>query len=496
MRVLYYILAALWGLSFWYIPTHDPDLGWHLFGGSWTLSHGDVPRQDFINSYGGFWIDYHWLGQIFIFQGYEQFGLTGLRWALGIFMMIFGLVFARLIEVSAGSRVPYILQGSLLIVLGECIKTVSSIRPHMFVLFLLLISLLILIRPRRKTLEIPALCLLTILAANIHVYWVLIPFLWIIYRIVPRYLKSDLSSPFLVWIVFFGLLFAGGISPYGIFTTDQNPGAALANYFIIFDYLDLSPELKSSITEMRSAFSKIELLSCTLVFVILLIAMCFSRGLLRRDFGSVSAALVGALQAVRMVKFASIFGILSAPITSKLILRLLVNKLKLPLRSLYRVQPFVLSAFALFWAQKAYFDSPALNNTDDYMSYYIPSQACRAIEGLNLSPSQGRDHIRVLTHFDFGGWCRWVAYEQNPTFDLRVTTDGRTQLVPPEHFLRFFDLYAMRNNWSQTLQEAAADVIVVHKKQSLAQFLIRQPNLWRLAYEDPSFALFIPEKTN
>lgn len=487
-------MAALWGLSFWYIPTHDPDLGWHLLGGSWTLSNGDVPRQDFINSYGGFWIDYHWLGQILIFLGYEELGLTGLRWAFGVFMMIFAMVFARLIEISAGSRTPYVLQAGVLILLGECIKTVSSIRPHMFVLFLLTITLIILIRPRRKIFEIPILILVTILSANIHVYWVFIPFLWLTYRIIPRYLKQDVSAPLTIWAVFFGLILAGWISPYGIITTDTNPGAFLANYFIIFDYLDLSPELKASITEMRSAFSKVELLSLTISGVILLIALCCSRGLLVREFALVSTALVGVFQAIKMVKFASIFGIFSAPITSKLILKLIVSKLKFPLRSIYRVQPVVLSFIAIFWAQKAYFESPALNDTNSYMEYFIPTKACRAIEGLNLETSHGRDHIRALTHFDFGGWCRWIVYESNPKFDLRVTTDGRTQLVPPEHFAKFFDLYAMRNGWSRTLQEAAPDVIVVHKKQSLAQFLIQQPNRWRLAHEDPSFALFVPQK--
>jgi hypothetical protein len=487
-------MAALWGLSFWYIPTHDPDLGWHLFGGSWTLSHGDVPRQDLINSFGGFWIDYHWLGQIFIFKGYEEIGLTGLRWAFGLFMMIFSLAFARLIEASAGSRVPYLLQAGVLILLGECIKTVSSIRPHMFVLFLLTLVLNILIKPRANRLEIPILFLVTILAANIHVYWIFIPFLWLTYRVIPRYLKGDTSSPLIVWLTFFGLIFAGVVSPYGIFTTDANPGAVLANYFIIFDYLDLSPELKASITEMRTAFSKLELLSVSLVIIVLLIVLNFSRGLIVREFGPVSAALLGAVQASRMIKFASIFGIFSAPIASKLILRLFVRKIRFPLRSIYRIQPLILSVFTIFWAQKAYFESPALNDTTHYMDYFIPSKACAAIEGLNLNRSHGRDHIRVLTHFDFGGWCRWIAYERNPAFDIRVTTDGRTQLVPPDHFIKYFDLYAMRNNWAMTLHEADADVILVHKKQSLAQFLIKQPSHWMLAYEDPAFALFLPLK--
>jgi hypothetical protein len=496
MRIIFYLIAALWGLSFWFMPTHDPDFGWHLFGGGWVVNNSDVPRVDLINTYGGFWVDYHWLAQVIFYKLYNLIGLDGLRYSFGLFMMIFAIFMARLIENNSSRRIPYIILSSVFLLLGSCIKETASIRPHVIGLLLLVISLLFLSNPKKIKLELITLILLAVLGSNIHVYWILIPFLWFFYRVLPRYTNHSSDSAWYVWGGFFAICAAGFISPYGIFSTETDPLAMFANYAVIFDYVGMSGDFGRLIKEFQPGLYIIGPVSFVALLFIVVLSATSTKGFVLRHFNSFGSSIVGVIMLIKAIKFASIFGVFAIPIFSRLFPVFIFRRLCMPLRLVRRLEPIIGFCVIIFLAQKVYFDAPINNDTSPYMEDEVPLKACAAIESLGLMPSHGRSHVRVMTYFDDGGWCRWSAYEKNPQFDMRVTNDGRTQLIPAEHFKEHSDLYALRNNWAQTLDRSLPDVVLVRKNQALAQYLVRAQSAWKLTYQDNVFALFVPIKVS
>ena len=492
MRFIYYLIAASWGLSFWYVPTHDPDFGWHLLGGAAVLTTGDVPREDFINSFGGYWIDYHWLGQVILYKAHQTLGFENLRYAFGIFMALFGVLFGYLIEQNYPKRSPRFIPILILLILGESLRSTSSIRPQIFGLLGILTSLIILARARGGKTELPILFLISILIVNIHVYWVFIPTCWFIYRIVPRYVLNANISFLYAWGGLFLLASAGLISPYGIFESKQGIGI-WSNYAVIMDYLMMPEELSRAIIEFQPGLSRSSPYFYGVILFIIVCSSVISLGLLKRFFSDCSLALLGLWQSIKAIKFASIFSIFAAPLLVRLSPIFLFKNLKIPHLLAKKYDFAILSLILIGSIFRAAVSSPYLNDMSSYMTFELPGEACRKIESLNLSQTNNRNHIRALTHFDFGGWCRWFVFEQNPNFDLRVTTDGRTQLVPPDHFKKYFDLYSLKNDWAQTLLRTKPDVVVVKKEQPLAQFLVRASSDWVLVHEDATFALFIPK---
>lgn len=478
------------------MPTHDPDFGWHLFGGAWVVSNGDVPRSDLINTFGGFWVDYHWLAQVVFYKLYKTLGLDGLRYAFGGFMMIFSICLARILEQSSTRRTPYIILSSILLLLGACIKETASIRPHLIGLLLLAISLLVLLDKKRRRSELVVVLFLAVIGANVHVYWVFIPLLWFLWRVLPRYVHNSIDSVWYVWGGFFAICSAGFVSPYGIFTTDLEPTARFANYAVLLDYVGMSSDFGRLIKEFQPGLAIIGPVFYVVLIFIVVMSSTLTRGFVRRHFNTLGLAILSLGMTLKAIKFASVFGLFSIPVFSRLFPIFVFRKLRFPVRMVRKIEPIVGLMIVIFLAQKAYFDAPFNNDTTSYMEYEVPLKACAEIESLGLAPLNGRSHLRVMTYFDDGGWCRWSAYEKNPLFDMRVTNDGRTQLIPADHFKEHSDLYALRNDWAQTLDRTLPDVVLVRKNQALAQYLVRAQSAWQLKYQDNVFALFVPVRAS
>jgi len=494
MKAWLYIFAFLFGLSFWAMPTHDPDLGWHLLGGAWTLEHGDVPRQDIINSFAVEWIDYHWLAQIIFFKIYSFAGFVGLRIFLGLIMALLCMGIMQIVITETSKKVSSIVPLLSFLILATFVGEVTSVRPHVIGLLIILLGFSILRKSRfKKDFDFKFLLffVLTAILSNIHVYWVLMPFLWFVFQCLPRFYKSNSSTALYAWGGLILVSFAGFLSPYGIFSST---GSYLANYVVIYDYLVMPKKLREFINEFKPGLS-------AETFVPLLILFCTALSFRFENFKKLSAkagdsilAITALILSIRALKFISLYGIFAAPIVSRNMSTLF--RKSLPITDLY-LKRFSLPLFAasfIYISFHVYTSAPWVLDNSSYMDEYLPIKACAKIPTLDLSLKTGRDHIRVMTHFNYGGWCRWIAYETDPNFNMKVTTDGRTQLVPVKDYEASFDLYRLKNNWAQTLIKWSPDVVLVEKSSALAQILIRAPQEWKLVHEDPFFALFLPNQ--
>lgn len=106
-------------------------------------------------------------------------------------------------------------------------------------------------------------------------------------------------------------------------------------------------------------------------------------------------------------------------------------------------------------------------------------------------PKSEGSHLRLLTNFNQGGWCRWAMHDAAPDSDIRVTLDGRTQYVPDKRFRDANTLFSAQPGWEQILSSLQPDAALIPKNQALAAALANSTH-WRLLLQDKDYVVFVP----
>lgn len=490
--LLLYIALILYGLSLWEWPPHSPDLGWHLLGGKWILENGKVPGADFINSFNATWHDYHWLGQVIFYKVYSFGGYEALQLFVGLCLAtLFKLLVDIIRLIDTENKLPLLVTLLLSLFSARAVAQVASVRPQIILLLLLALSLKILLQ--KKPFELFKICVLTVLAVNIHVYWVFIPILWGALRVVPTINSISDREMLKKGLVGFVLLtLSGFISPYGIIPFMQSgEHPFFINYALLFDYLLMPETLQNSIGEMKNVFAAKGILPSLLLLVIALFGHFFTVKLSKERFGALFLFLFALLLSIRSLKFVAVFAVFSLPWLVRAISVGL--EIKTPKPKVEKAYMLLASLSILYFGGMAGYHFPYTNSKYSHVEAMLPIGACREMAKLNLSP-KNEDHVRVLTHFNYGGWCRWILDEEAPEKDFRVTTDGRTQWVDPARIKASFDLFSLKGQWRNTLSKWNPDIALVWKQSQLAQLMALDPANWKLVYQDSSFAVFLPQR--
>ena len=492
-RVLALLAVLLSSLCLATPPT-DPDLGWHLLGGAWIVAHRAVPASDFINSFNPSWHDYHWLGQLGLFGLFSLGGYRLLSVALALLMCALLLILSAIVASNRLAARHGSVAALFLLFSAALLLQIAQIRPQMVALAGVAYALWLMLHPPWKW-ELLVLAPLTVLLANIHVYWVFVPFLWFAYRCVPRLFRRRSLSPGLAWGGLALLSAAAFVSPYGLFVERGALPGVLMNYALVYEYLSIPSILRSTVGEFRSPFAMpgpgFYLL---LLSIVLFLRNVHLRRLLARPGSAVGGAVAFAL-AASGAKYVGVFAILGLPLlldTQAAVVRDTLARID-TLAGGRRVSLLVVAAaFAamlLAWW-------PPVAPSEEALRARYPLGACEAIPSLGLARRGERDHLRILTHFDYGGWCRWFIFEKDPSADIRVTTDNRTQGVPPEFYADSMDLFFVRHAWARTLGRWAPDAIVIRKDYPLAQVLALAHDQWAMRYEDDDWAVFVPSASS
>lgn len=469
-RVAYFSLllaAALWGVSFYFPPPFDPDLGWQLFGGSWILQHGEVPRADPINAFNLVWHDYHWLAQIFIFKVYQLWSWTGLKLLLAVtsaVMLILSVINSTATE-SAKKLLPVI----GLATLGWLVSEVLSLRPQLFALIFLLLAQFVLQRRIKGSLIF--IFVLTAITANMHVYWVFFPMLWLCYRTLPQWYSGefhriDLYSPLI-------LLLAPVLSPYGVFGLNSG-GSVFENYFLLISYLHTPAVVTDTVAEFRSTLALSLKRSIPFLVLLMTLAWCWNRKVAKENLPDILISVITALFAVVAAKYLGLFCTIGA-----------AGVIKLLEQSSSAAQNR--SVWALAVALTATIRLLILPQVDalEGINQVEPYSQCRHL-GVEYNESHS---ARILTHFDHGGWCRFALHEVRPEIDFRVTTDNRTQSVPSRHYDLMYDLFRLRGGWNETLSSWKPDFAVMHKDFPLTTMLLLAKQDWAVVQYSGPFVL-------
>ncbi|RMD86517.1 MAG: hypothetical protein D6808_03145, partial [Candidatus Dadabacteria bacterium] len=386
----YMLIAFIWGLGFWGMPMHDPDLSWHLLAGKWILANNSVPSTDFINAFAKTWIDYHWLSQILFYLCYKIGGFFGLRVLLGILMGILSsLVMAT---VAVQWRGKEALNVAVLISFFAAmypIGALTSIRPHVIALITIAISQIVVLSKTSRTKQLLALFFLTALTANIHVYWIFIPFIWVSYRIFPRCLDREELAPLYVWGGFFLLALSGTLSPYGFFGKE----GIFSNYYPLYEYFTMSSELKKRILELKPLFAAGGSMPSVIFFCALAIASKYSIKRACAQYKIIFPALILLFLTLGSLKFASLLSLFSIyPLTKALLMLRRTAKKTIPLPVRFFERSFFLWLVLLVVSLRAYFNSPWVYENSFFFDEELPIKECSKIPSL----ADGRSSILIL----------------------------------------------------------------------------------------------------
>jgi len=476
MRASLVILASLLGLRLWNIGIADPDLSWHLLGGAWTATTGQVPSYDFINFFNSQWRDYHWLAQVIFYFVNSLFGYPGLMILTAIIMAHTFTIFVEIIEISAPRKKSLLVNTLLLIISCLMVSHVYSVRPQMIALWGLAVATHILLK--KSNFEFTKLVLLGCFLVNVHIYWVFIPLLWVLHRVIPALLlkreRQLLNSRLTKGVI---LALIGFVSPYGI-----------QNYQLVYEYLTIDPYFRDTIREFQSPFLVRGTLTWVLVacFIFLSRVISLRRGLARIQLSA--PAILGAILAFSAAKFLSLFVVFALPFLSNQ-LNLRLNRFAPRLIRLEQKVSLVL-VVCLITISTVFI---SVNNPwalgakwEEELSTGYPISACQHLARI---ASSEKVQVRVLAHFNYGAWCRYTVFQSRPGLDLRVSTDGRTQDADPKKVKLSGELFSGQGEWRNTLQEWAPNYVIVSKQHALSQ-LLGLSGGWKSEYEDKNFSLF------
>ncbi len=479
MRYGTYLIAVIFGLIYWGQTVTDPDLGWHLLGGEWIVSNRSLPTYDFINSFNTSWHDYHWLAQILIFKIYSYGGFPLLKLSFGLLMAYFAKVVVDIIYLSSGRKPSSLLILLSLFVILSSVAYVASVRPQTIGITLIAVIIRRLLQRPTKY-EIPLLLLLTVMIANMHVYWVFGPLLWGAYRVLPWLLKHARHSGSYSLGGLALLSLAGLLTPYG---TDT--------YILLLDYIKMPAILKDSIIEFQSGLKMGVEAPIFILAYLMILSRIFTLKRSLVTVGATCTALVAPLLAVQSAKFFPLFALLGGPYMIRhgsLSMRKLIPN---AIQNEARYVKTVLGALTILACIAAASRFPYLESqsTAKALNQGYPMQACQKLAELAADRVSLHGHIRVLSHFNYGGWCRWAAYQRSSKTDLRVTMDGRTQYVPEIRYKEDDKIWKLKDGWKEVLDAWAPDYAIVGIDQPFRQILKTLPE-WESVHKDKYFELF------
>jgi hypothetical protein len=475
--LLPYLIAIPYGLQFWGVPPFDPDLGFHLFGGAYIWNQifnsgisgiADwVPNQDPINSFRNNWHDYHWLAQLIFYLIYKIGGYKLLYCSFGLLCGYLAKVLTDICIIVRKNYEDLAITTIIVIFALITIEQIASLRPQVLALTIISMTLRRLVSPKKNH-EIWYIFVFTVVLANIHVYWIFPPILWIIYR-------YNNSFSFISSIVL--LLIAPLISPYGLFNLNgKNLSDFIQNYIIVLDYLNTPKSFASGIAEFRSTFSASGIPRISLLLGLIIFSRTISVALAKKITDHVATFILGLIFAYKSLKFSGLYGITLIPFLATI---LKINFINIKLL-------YPLPIFLIFYS---FYRIPSEENLINQIEQNRPVVACKKLAEINFKKGLTQNK-RILTYFDEGGWCMWSLLQLNKHNHFRVTSDGRTQGISEDLAKKSLGIFWLEDGWNKTLLEWQPDAVIASRKHPLTKVLFMLPNMWKLNYRDSNFALF------
>jgi hypothetical protein len=448
---------------------HDPDMWWHLKTGEVIWTTHTIPTTDLFSYTTNHhaWIPHEWLSQVLIYGAYRLGGYSGLMLWLCFFtasLLIAGYILCSLY--SGNSKTA--LLGALTIWLFGTIG--FAVRPQMIGYLLLIFELLLLhlgqTRDRRWFLGLPPLFAIWINCHGSFFFGIALAALFLFSSYFDFQIGSLVATSWdsprrrtmtLALILSVAALF---LNPVGV-KMILYPLNTMLDMAMRFSPISEFQPLQFS--DGRS-FLFLGVLGSIFLLVILRGAELLWRELL--------ILTVGTWFAASHVRMLFIFGILAAPVLSRLI------STSWDRYDAERDRPFanaVLMAVSLFVVFLAF---PKQKNLETQVEDRSPVRAVEFVKANHLSGP-------MLNDWDFGGYLIWAAPE-HPVF-----IDGRGDIFEWAGVVDQFGKWAQLQSDPNTLLNKYGISFCVLSRDSPMIVVLRLLPGWKEAYSDNVSAIFV-----
>lgn len=449
------VIMAVLGFVLGHRSLPPYDFGWHLAGGLWMLEHGNVPLSDPFGAEGAFWLCYSWLFEVasallFSLGGFDI--LQSTQSLFVVFMTMAACFYVRFFSSRAGNAnsPPELLALLVLLLLSSAFW---YLRPQtlslVFFGFLLVLA-------ESKRLHLAYLVPLTLLWANIHVYWLAVPAIVFLYSVLLPPQSATVRERLRALFTALLCMLTAAVNPYGT-----------QMFFGMFEYAFDHEVGYGLITEFKGLSSE-QGLYFYLTLLSLLGILCRAKYAFQR----VSAALLclwflSALAAFAQIKYLGFFALTSAGVIPNLF------ESKEEEKNSGSLSPvlFGISILAFFSATWALFEpAPALSSRHQELLQIADE----------LQVREGGTEEFVFNDFNDGGWLAlalWLARPQGVlSSPLKTTIDGRTLVMGAKRLSEYQKIALNHPQWCQTLKSWNATSAILPKGSPLSQALLEDYN--------------------
>jgi len=448
---------------------NDPDMWWHLKMGEiiWTTHH--IPTVDLFSYTARYhtWIPHEWLSQLTIYAAYRAGGYSGLMaWLciLSAILLVAGYVLCSI--VSGNSKVAFL--GVLVIWLFATVG--FAVRPQMIGYVLLIVELLLLHLGRTR---------------DPRWFWTLPPLfaLWV-------NCHGSFFIGMVIAVTAYALSFVG-FQAGSLVSVKWEPARrrylawslalSIAALFMnpvgrsqIFYPIDTMLHQSIGLSQVQE-WQPLQITDARAVPFLLLLLCVFLLVMVRRSEMQLQELVflaLGTWMALSHQRMLFVFGILIAPVLSRMLSDLWGNYDAEHDRPLLNAAFILLSLFAAMWA--------------------FPSQRALATQVEQTNPAKAltflkTHHIsgRMLNEYVYGGYLIWAAPEY-PVF-----VDGRADVFEWTGVLRDFGKWAtLESDPRELLDKYGIDFCLISREAPMARVLPLMGD-WKAAYSDTQAIIFV-----
>jgi len=428
------------GFFLGYRPLADVDIGWHLAGGLWMHNTGQLITKDPLGAGERFWWCYSWLVELLFAATYQVGEFNALLFLQGLFVALFcfsSVIFVR--AFTPRGMYPELLALGILIV---GVSPVLALRPQLLSLIGFMAVLLLV---KRQTPPLITLAILTILWANIHVYWCFVPLVvGLRYVLFPS--DSAPKKRIIALITTASLASLGLLTPYGSLQLSGLFSYAFSHSVaneLILEFAPLSPSLGPYF-----------LFAC---LTVLLHVALLRQALREKEYFYVVLSVVFLFAGLMRVKFFPLYIISTTPLLIQFSLNRITNSneaLKPAKVTSVVAAAFVVSIFSLSWHQLR-----SISPVDAKYQELIKITRDLTAQGA------------VLNRFNDGGWLSLALYLNRPAGSdealLKPVIDGRTLVQGEEKLRQYRKVHHLQSGWLEVVEAWNPEFAVLERGDPL-----------------------------
>lgn len=448
----------------------DPDLFWHIRGGSDIIENGKIVLKDSWNYLfeGKEWVNQQWLIEVIFASLYNIGGISLIFFFKGIIAGLIGLILFKSFE-RVDKSVSFI---STIIVIS-IIARYFMMRTQFFsfLFFSILFYILEKLPFQKRFIAIPP---LFVIWANSHAFFGLGLFsltLFVLGEILLKLLKVKSFTPIFQRDNIINLL----LIPISFLSTLFNP----FTYKIYMTAKSLFVQRQETlISEWQpiwkySLSGNLPFYSYILILIFLAIIL-YDKIKLKYLFTTFPLLLFG-FYSVRIMPFAIINSfLLFSSLFFETIIYLKINKEKIDsVIQILAILILILSISAISFRLTHPLFIPDTKYREDY-----PIGAINYLKSNNLKG-------KIFNEFDWGGF---IVFSSK---DFKTVIDGRTAvlLYPEDYLLKWRDIVDAKYGFEEKLKEGDPDFVLLYSDDFLAMAL-SQSSDWEMVYGDSISVLF------